>query len=60
MSQERIAELEKELKELKEKLLDREDALPAHSIRAHQMQEVMDIEDEIAEKEGELLRIKEQ
>jgi hypothetical protein len=39
----------KEIDELKEKLRDREAALPAHSVRPHQLQEIEEIEERIAE-----------
>ncbi len=58
MSQNRRESLEKEIESLKEELQDREESLPAHSIRAHQMQEVIDLEDRIAEKEKELGMLK--
>lgn len=54
MLAEEIEKLEQDIKELKALLHEREAALPAHSIRPHQMQGVMDLEDEIAEKEAQL------
>lgn len=57
MLPEDIEKLEKEIKELKILLQEREAALPAHSIRPHQMQGVMDLEDEIAEKEAQIKNI---
>lgn len=39
---------------LKEKLRDREAALPAHSVRPHQIQEIEELEEEIAAFEAEL------
>ena len=51
-------ELQKEIEKLKELLRDREDALPAHSIRPHQIQAIEEIEEEIAAKEEELKRLK--
>ena len=51
-------ELQKEIEKLKELLRDREDALPAHSIRPHQLQAIEEIEEEIAAKEEELKRLK--
>jgi chromosome segregation ATPase len=38
----------KEIEELKAKLRDREAALPAHSVRPHQIQEIEELEEEIA------------
>ena len=38
-----------EIQDLKEKLRDREAALPAHSVRPHQLQEIEEIEERIAE-----------
>ena len=54
MSTDDIRRVEKEIEKLKALLREREAALPAHSIRPHQMQVVMDLEDEIAEKELQL------
>jgi len=51
---EEIEKLEKEVKELRTLLHEHEAALPAHSIRPHQMQGIIDLEDEIAVKEAEL------
>ena len=39
---------------LKERLEDREAALPAHSVRPHQIQVIEELEEEIAELEGKL------
>jgi hypothetical protein len=41
----------KEIEKLKEKLRDREAALPAHSVRPYQLQEIEEIEERIAELE---------
>jgi hypothetical protein len=38
-----------EIQEWKRKLRDREAALPAHSIRPHQLQEIEELEERIAE-----------
>jgi hypothetical protein len=38
----------KEIEKLKAKLRDREAALPAHSVRPHQVQEIEELEEEIA------------
>ena len=43
-----------ERQELKEKLRDREAALPAHSVRPHQIQEIEELEEKIAAREGKL------
>ena len=48
--------LKKEIALLKEKLHDREAALPAHSIRPNQIQLIEELEDEIAEKERLLIK----
>ena len=47
-------QLLKEIQELKEKLRDREAALPAHSVRPHQIQEIEELEGKIAAREGKL------
>jgi hypothetical protein len=43
-----------EIQNLKEKLRDREAALPPHSIRPHQVQEIEELEEKIATLEGKL------
>lgn len=47
--------LEKEIEELKRLLEEKEKALPAHSVRPYQLQEIEEIEEKIKEKE-ELLK----
>jgi uncharacterized coiled-coil DUF342 family protein len=47
-------QLLKEIQELKERLRDREAALPAHSVRPHQIQEIEELEEKIAALEGKL------
>ena len=47
-------ELEKSIKDLKEELREREAALPAHSIRPHQLIVIEELEEEIDAKEKEL------
>ena len=37
-----------EIQQMKAKLSDREAALPAHSVRPHQVQEIEELEEEIA------------
>jgi phosphoribosylanthranilate isomerase len=49
--------LMKEIAVLKERLRDREAGLPAHSIRPNQIQEIEELEDEIAVKVGKLLKL---
>ncbi|UCG20638.1 MAG: histidine kinase [Deltaproteobacteria bacterium] len=49
MSVARREQLLKEIDELKEKLRDREAALPAHSVRPHQLLEIEELEEKIAE-----------
>lgn len=44
-------DLLEEIQELKRKLRDREAALPAHSVRPHQLQEIEELEEKIAELE---------
>jgi len=51
-------ELEKQIKELEEKLKDREDALPAHSVKPNQMLIIDELETEIEEKKKELVELK--
>ncbi|MGD8255119.1 MAG: hypothetical protein PVF48_12055 [Syntrophobacterales bacterium] len=43
-----------EIQNLKEKLRDREAALPPHSVRPHQIQEIEELEEKIAALEGKL------
>ena len=52
-------QLSLKLGELKEALKDREAALPAHSIRPHQIMIIEELEEEIALKEQELKRLRE-
>ena len=47
-------DLEKEIMELEEKLKDREDALPAHSVKPQQMLVIEELETSIEEKKNEL------
>jgi len=47
-------ELGKQIKELEEKLKDREDALPAHSVKPQQMLIIDELETEIEKKKDEL------
>ncbi len=44
-----LQKLHEELKRLEADLADREAALPAHSVRPHQIVEIEEIEDKIAE-----------
>jgi len=48
--------LKKQIEVLKERLRDREAALPAHSIRPNQIQIIEELEEEIAGKEDKLLK----
>ena len=48
MSVAKRAQLLKEIDELKEELREREAALPAHSVRPHQLQEIEKLEEKIA------------
>jgi len=52
------AEIKKEMKELEEKLKDREDALPAHSVKPQQMLIIDELETAIEEKKNELAELK--
>ena len=47
----------KELEELKARLRDREAALPAHSVRPHQIQEIEELEEKVAALERELSEV---
>jgi hypothetical protein len=51
-------ELKKEIKNLEEKLKDREDALPAHSVKPNQMLIIDELETAIEEKKKELAELK--
>ena len=51
-------QVKREIEELKELLADRKAALPAHSIRPHQILAIEELEDEIAAKEKELAGLK--
>ena len=51
-------ELKKEIKELEEKLKDREDALPAHSVKPQQMLLIEELEASIEEKKNELAELR--
>ena len=54
MAETKIQELLEEIQNLKERLRDREAALPAHSVRPHQIQEIEELEEKIAAREGKL------
>jgi hypothetical protein len=51
-------ELERDIKELEERLKDRELALPAHSIRPSQLLIIEELEEEIKEKKSQLAALK--
>jgi hypothetical protein len=51
-------ELEREIKDLEERLRDRELALPAHSIRPSQLLIIEELEEEIKEKKRRLAALK--
>ena len=51
-------DLKKEIKDLEEKLKDREDALPAHSVKPNQMLIIDKLETEIEKKKNELARLR--
>ncbi len=48
---ETIQELQEDIKQLKAELAEREAALPAHSVRPHQLMAIEDLEEEISMKE---------
>lgn len=50
-----IKELKEDIEQLKDELADRKAALPAHSIRPHQLMVIEELEDEISMKQ-EILR----
>ena len=54
----REQELEQEIRELEEKLRDREDSLPAHSVRPQQMLVIEELETALDEKKRELEELK--
>lgn len=51
-------DLKKEIKNLEERLKDREDALPAHSVKPNQMLIIDELETAIEEKKKELAELK--
>jgi hypothetical protein len=57
MSKGKRQKLLEEIQDLKERLREREAALPAHSIRPHQIQEIEELEEKIAALERELSEI---
>ena len=50
--------LEKEIKELEEKLQGLENALPAHSVKPQQMRVILELETRIAEKRKEMAELR--
>jgi len=50
-------ELKKEIRDLEEKLKDREASLPAHSVRPQQMLAIEELETALEEKKKELERL---
>ncbi len=54
----REEELKEEIRELEEKLKDREEALPAHSVRPHQIMLIEELEEAIEQKKGKLSELK--
>ena len=57
MSEGKRQELLEVIQVLKEQLRDREAALPAHSVRPHQIQEIEELEERITALEKELSEI---
>ena len=53
----RKEELEQEIRDLEEQLKDREAALPAHSVRPHQLQVIEELEEKIEERKRELAKL---
>jgi len=51
-------DLKKEIKDLEEKLKDREKALPAHSVRPNQILLIEELETSIEEKKNELTSLR--
>ena len=51
-------DLEKDIKELEARLKDREDSIPAHSIRPQQMLVIEEVETDIEEKKKELEKLR--
>jgi len=54
----KVEKLKKEIKDLEEKLKDREEALPAHSVRPHQILLIEELETSIEEKKNELTNLR--
>ncbi|MGC1404146.1 MAG: hypothetical protein WA974_14605 [Thermodesulfobacteriota bacterium] len=50
----KIEQLQEEIRRLKEEKADREAALPAHSIRPHQLLIIEELEEEISRKQEEI------
>ena len=57
MAEGKRQELFEVIQDLKEKLRDREAALPAHSVRPHQLQEIEELEEKIAALEKKLSEV---
>ena len=57
MAESKRQELLEVIQDLKEQLRDREAALPAHSVRPHQIQEIEELEERITALEKELSEI---
>ncbi len=53
----KIAQLQEEIEKLKLDKADREAALPAHSIRPHQLLVIEELEEEIEQKQKELKKL---
>lgn len=59
MSDERMAELQARLAERRAELAEMKASLPAHTVRPHQMIQIEETEEEIAELEGQLAELRE-
>jgi hypothetical protein len=54
-----VSRLQEEIRKLKEEKAEREKALPAHSIRPHQLLVIEELEEEIARKQEEVRKCSE-
>jgi hypothetical protein len=54
-----VSRLQEEIRKLKEEKAEREKALPAHSIRPHQLLVIEELEEEIARRQEEVRKCNE-
>lgn len=59
MPGEKRLRLQREIADLRQQLREREAALPAHSVRPHQIQAIEDLEEAVAAKEKEVAALDE-